>query len=93
MIVFNGFRSEADFELMFSALYEVVLFVLEKVMGDAILLYNGEIIDLKRIKGKLTFNQQQWTSLAAEILSRLGKYHNSSDTKKNIAERARTGFL
>jgi hypothetical protein len=85
-IVFNfSFISASDFELEFSALYEVVLFILEKIPGDAILLYNGEIIDLQRIQGKLIFNQQQWTSLTSEVLSRLGRYCNSSDTtQKNL---------
>jgi hypothetical protein len=88
-VVFNfSFISESDFELEFSALYEVVLFILEKIPGDAILLYNGEIIDLQRIQGRLIFNQQQWTALTAEVLSRLGRYHNSSEaTQKNIADK------
>jgi hypothetical protein len=50
---------------------QISLFVLERISGNAVLLFNEEIMIIQRINEKLIFNQQEWQMLSGIDLNHI----------------------
>lgn len=50
---------------------QITLFILQKIIGNAILLYNEEIMIMQRIDEQLIFNQQEWKILSGVDINNL----------------------
>jgi hypothetical protein len=50
---------------------QISLFVLERISGNAVLLFNEEIMIIQRSNEKLIFNQQEWQMLSGIDLNHI----------------------
>lgn len=71
-VVSFSFRSKEDLETEERTLIRSVMILLQKVSGNAILLFNYESIVCQRIKNRLIFNKKFWEKYTANEVFQLG---------------------